>query len=47
MPKSKAEENQNIVCNASPIINLAKINQLDLIEKLYQKIIIPVETSEP
>jgi predicted nucleic acid-binding protein len=41
MPKSKESKDQKIVCNASPIINLSKINKLDLIEKLYQKIIIP------
>ncbi len=41
MPKSKEDKDQKIVSNASPIINLAKINKLDLLEKLYQKIIIP------
>ena len=41
MPKSKKGKNQKIVCNASPIINLSKIDKLDLIKKLYQKIIIP------
>lgn len=41
MPKSKQDKDQKIVCNASPIINLSKINKLDLIEKLYKKIIIP------
>ncbi len=30
-----------IVCNSSPIINLAKIDRLDLIEKLYKTLIIP------
>ena len=37
MPKSKESEDIKIVSNASPIINLSKINKLDLIEKLYQK----------
>ena len=32
-----------VVSNTSPIINLSKINQLGLIEKLYKKIIIPGE----
>jgi predicted nucleic acid-binding protein len=41
MPKSKKSKDVKIVSNASPIINLSKINKLDLIEKLYQKIIIP------
>jgi predicted nucleic acid-binding protein len=41
MPKSKESKHIKIVSNASPIINLAKINRLDLLEKLYQKIIIP------
>ena len=41
MPTSKEDKDRKIVCNASPIINLSKINKLDLIEKLYQKIIIP------
>jgi len=30
-----------VVSNTSPIINLACINKLDILEKLYQKIIIP------
>ena len=30
-----------IISNSSPIINLAKIEKLDLIEKLFKKIIIP------
>ncbi|NIM14014.1 MAG: DUF3368 domain-containing protein [Candidatus Aminicenantes bacterium] len=30
-----------VVCNSSPVIGLAKINRLDIIEKLYQEIIIP------
>ena len=30
-----------VVSNTSPIINLACINRLDILEKLYQKIIIP------
>jgi uncharacterized protein len=32
-----------IVSNTSPIINLASINQLTLLSKLYEKIIIPQE----
>ena len=43
MPKSKKDTGQEIICNTSPIINLSKINRLDLIEKLYQRIIIPGE----
>jgi predicted nucleic acid-binding protein len=38
---SKENNYQKIVSNFSPIINLAKIDKLDLIEKLYRKIIIP------
>lgn len=38
MVKSKKNK---IVCNSSPIINLSKINRLDLIEKIYKQIIIP------
>lgn len=30
-----------IVSNTSPISNLAKVGQLDLLQKLYQKILIP------
>ena len=30
-----------VVSNSSPVIGLAKINRLDIIEKLYQEIIIP------
>ena len=41
MPRSKESKNIKIVSSASPIINLSKINRLDLLEKLYQKIIIP------
>lgn len=41
MPKGKESKDIKIVSNASPIINLSKINRLDLLEKLYQKIIIP------
>lgn len=40
------DEGTKVVCNSSPIINLSKINKLDLIEKLYQKIIIPEEVFE-
>ena len=41
MPPSKESKGIKIVSNTSPIINLSKISRLDLIEKLYQKIIIP------
>jgi len=41
MPRSKESKNIKIVSNASPIINLSKIDRLDLLEKLFQKIIIP------
>lgn len=34
-------EKLKIVCNSSPLINLTKVNQLDLLEKLYGKITIP------
>jgi len=30
-----------VLCNSSPIIGLAKIDRLDIIEKLYQEIIVP------
>lgn len=30
-----------IICNSSPIIGLAKVDRLDIIEKLYQEIIVP------
>jgi predicted nucleic acid-binding protein len=30
-----------VVSNSSPLINLSKINRLDLLEKLYSKVIIP------
>lgn len=30
-----------VVSNSSPLINLSKINKLDLLEKLYGKILIP------
>ncbi|MGD2091627.1 MAG: DUF3368 domain-containing protein [Candidatus Aminicenantes bacterium] len=30
-----------VICNSSPIIGLAKLERLDLIEKLYQEIIVP------
>lgn len=30
-----------IVCNSSPLINLAKIGCLDLLESIYQQIVIP------
>jgi predicted nucleic acid-binding protein len=30
-----------IICNSSPIIGLAKIERLDIIEKLYREIIVP------
>jgi uncharacterized protein len=30
-----------IVCNSSPLINLAKIGCLDLIENIYQQVVIP------
>jgi predicted nucleic acid-binding protein len=30
-----------VVCNSSPIIGLAKLERLDIIEKLYQEIIVP------
>jgi predicted nucleic acid-binding protein len=30
-----------VICNSSPIIGLAKIERLDIIEKLYQEIIVP------
>ncbi|MBI4646917.1 MAG: DUF3368 domain-containing protein, partial [Bacteroidia bacterium] len=33
--------NHKIIFNSSPLINLSKIDKLDLIEKLYSKIIIP------
>jgi len=35
------KNNPIVICNSSPIINLSKIGRLDLLEKLYQKIIIP------
>ena len=41
MPKSKKDTSQKVVSNASPIINLSKITRLDLLEKLYQKVVIP------
>lgn len=41
MPRDKNDKSPKIVSNTSPIINLAKIDKLDLIEKLYQNIIIP------
>ncbi len=41
MPRSSENKTQKIVSNTSPIINLSKVDRLDLIEKLYQKIIIP------
>lgn len=41
MPKARNQINQKIISNTSPIINLSKINKLNLIEKLYRKIIIP------
>ena len=34
-------DSHNIICNSSPLINLSKIHQLDLIEKLYRKILTP------
>lgn len=34
-------ENQVIISNSSPLINLSKINKLGLIGKLFKKIIIP------
>jgi hypothetical protein len=30
-----------VICNSSPLINLSKIKRLDLLEKIYQQIIIP------
>ena len=30
-----------VICNSSPIIGLAKVDRLDIIEKLYQEIIVP------
>ncbi|UCH97829.1 MAG: hypothetical protein JSV88_13510 [Candidatus Aminicenantes bacterium] len=30
-----------VICNSSPIIGLAKVDRLDIIEKLYQGIIVP------
>jgi predicted nucleic acid-binding protein len=41
MPSRKKSKHIKIVSNTSPIINLSKINRLDLLEKLYRKIIIP------
>jgi uncharacterized protein len=41
MPRSSESKTQKIISNTSPIINLSKIDKLDLIEKLYRKIIIP------
>ncbi len=37
------EKNKKIkvICNSSPIIGLAKIERLDIIEKLYREIIVP------
>ena len=34
-------ENQVIISNSSPLINLSKINKLGIIEKLFKRIIIP------
>ncbi len=30
-----------VICNSSPIIGLAKVDRLDIIEKLYEEIIVP------
>ncbi len=35
-----------VVCDASPIICLSKIGRLDLLHKLFEKIIIPYEVRE-
>ena len=34
-------ENKIIICNSSPLINLSKINRLDLLKLLFNKVIIP------
>ncbi len=31
-----------VICNSSPLINLSKINKLDILKKLFKTIIIPV-----
>lgn len=35
-----------MICNSTPLIHLAKINQLDLIRKLFNTIIIPKNVEE-
>ena len=37
---------RKIICNTTPILSLIKINKLDLLEKLYGKIIIPYAVFE-
>ncbi len=32
---------RKVICNASPLIALSNISHLELLEKLFQKIIIP------
>jgi len=34
-------ENNIVICNSSPIINLSKIHRLDLLKLLFDKVIIP------
>ncbi len=34
-------ESHKIISNSSPLINLSKISQLDLIRQLYGQIIVP------
>ena len=37
----KKRKIKKIICNSSPIIGLAKVDRLDIIEKLYREIIVP------
>lgn len=38
---SDARRDETVVCNSGPLIALAKINQLELLSRVYQRILVP------